>query len=73
MLCSSNIGMRYTCSEFCKLWHICQDREDGKFCKDKLIKGLWVWKIVNIELLMKMLRGNGKYHYKYKNIEYTNL
>lgn len=37
MLCSSNTddGIRYTCSEFCKLWHICQDREEGKFCKDK--------------------------------------
>ena len=26
--------MMYTCSEYCKLWHICQDRKDGKFCRD---------------------------------------
>lgn len=36
MLCSSYAStMRYVCSDFCKLWHICQDREKGKFCKDK--------------------------------------
>lgn len=36
MLCSSNDStMRYVCSEFCKLWHICKNRKDGKFCKDK--------------------------------------
>lgn len=23
--------------------------------------------------VMKMLQGNGKYHYQYKNLEYTNL
>ena len=35
MLCSSDVGMRHICSDFCKLWHICQDREEGKFCRDK--------------------------------------
>ena len=37
MLCSSedNETMRYVCSDFCKLWHICQDRKEGKFCRDK--------------------------------------
>ena len=34
MLCSSN-SMNYICSEGCKLWHICRDRAEGKYCSDK--------------------------------------
>lgn len=30
--------MEYVCSEQCKLWHICRDREIDKFCKDKKYK-----------------------------------
>lgn len=40
MLCSSSYDstMRYICSDFCKLWHICQDRKAGKYCFDKEYK-----------------------------------
>ena len=33
ILCSSN-SMDYICSEYCKLWHICQDRLKGQYCPD---------------------------------------
>lgn len=32
---SSSGTQRYICSEFCKLWHICRDRSEGKYCSDK--------------------------------------
>ena len=35
ILCSSNVGMEHVCSEFCKFWHTCQDRTEGKYCLDK--------------------------------------
>ena len=25
---------KYTCNEYCKLWHICRDREKSKLCFD---------------------------------------
>ena len=31
---SSSDTYKYLCSEFCKLWHICQDRLKGKYCLD---------------------------------------
>ena len=34
ILCSSS-SMDYHCSEYCKLWHLCQDRSKGKYCSDK--------------------------------------
>lgn len=34
ILCSSS-SMNYICSEFCKFWHLCQDRRRGKYCPDK--------------------------------------
>ena len=35
ILCSSDAGMKYICSEVCKFWHMCRDRADGKYCSDK--------------------------------------
>ena len=35
ILCSSGVGMKYICSEFCKFWNICRDRAEGKYCSDK--------------------------------------
>ena len=35
ILCSSDVGMEHICSEFCKFWHMCQDRAKGKYCSDK--------------------------------------
>ena len=34
ILCSSGTSI-YICSKYCKLWHICQDRDKGKYCSDK--------------------------------------
>ena len=34
ILCSSDTH-DYKCSRFCKLWHLCQDRAEGKYCSDK--------------------------------------
>ena len=34
IICSSG-GSAYICSEFCKFWHSCQDRREGKYCSDK--------------------------------------
>lgn len=34
MLCSSDTSY-HICSNACKLWHICQDRDKGKYCPDK--------------------------------------
>lgn len=38
ILCSSNVGMKYICSESCKYWHFCYDRLVGKCCLDKKYK-----------------------------------
>jgi len=38
ILCSSGTdkyNKTYICSEFCKYWHSCQDRHEGKYCRDK--------------------------------------
>ena len=35
LICSSIDGARYECDNFCKLWHICRDRQQGKYCLDK--------------------------------------
>lgn len=32
MLASST--KNYPCNKYCKLWHICRDRELGKICED---------------------------------------
>lgn len=24
-----------TCTKLCKYWHLCRDRQEGKFCSDK--------------------------------------
>lgn len=34
ILCSSSSMVRI-CSKFCKHWHFCQDRREGKYCLDK--------------------------------------
>ena len=34
ILCSSS-SMDYICSEYCKIWHSCQDRRKGKYCLNK--------------------------------------
>ena len=36
ILCSSG-SMDHICSEFCKFWHICRDRAEGKYCLENLI------------------------------------
>ena len=36
LICSSIGGARYECNDFCKLWHICRDRQQGKYCTDKI-------------------------------------
>lgn len=40
MLCSSSHGdiMKHICSKGCRFWHICRDREEGKYCFDKEYK-----------------------------------
>ena len=36
MLCSSESDThKYLCSTFCKFWHLCRDRAEGKYCSDK--------------------------------------
>lgn len=39
ILVSSN-NKANICDEYCKLWHICRDRELGKLCKDFKMKDL---------------------------------
>lgn len=36
LICSSICGAHYECNDFCKLWHICRDRQRGKYCTDKI-------------------------------------
>lgn len=35
LICSSIDDVRYECYKDCKIWHICRDRFQGKYCIDK--------------------------------------
>ena len=31
----SSIDMKYRCDKYCRIWHTCLDRQNGKTCYDK--------------------------------------
>ena len=35
LICSSIDNTRCECNKSCKIWHICRDRFQGKYCIDK--------------------------------------